>query len=177
MSIRLAAMPTAVQKTAELGSHNTHGEQQQQQQPQQDENSNSYNNNNNKGYCLVAPVDCSSAHREYRSCCAANRRRLCSTWPNCQRYPSLPPRPYPQHPLSPPPPFLPQRRSTAAWRSPDWWFVYFDWVKISFSTRAARRFRQCGRSKVTSPSRGRGISSSPDSLCCYCATPLRIVFF
>lgn len=103
MSIRLAAMPTAVQKTAELGSHNTHGEQQQQQQPQQDENSNSYNNNNNKGYCLVAPVDCSSAHREYRSCCAANRRRLCSTWPNCQRYPSLPPRPYPQHPLSPPP--------------------------------------------------------------------------
>lgn len=56
-------------------------------------------------------------------------------------------------PCLPPPPFLPQRRSTAAWRSPDWWFVYFDWVKISFSTRAARRFRQCGRSKVTSPSR------------------------
>lgn len=79
----------------------TQGEQ-QQQQPQPDENSNN-NNNNNKGYCLVAPVDCSSAHREYRSCCAANRRRLCSTWPNCQRYPSLPPRPYPQHPWTPPP--------------------------------------------------------------------------
>lgn len=94
-------MPTAVQKTAELGSHNTHGEQQlqQQQQPQPDENSNSYNSNNNKGYCLVAPVDCSSARGEYRSCCAGNRRRLCSTWPNCQRYLSLPPRPYPQHPF------------------------------------------------------------------------------
>lgn len=146
-------MPTAVQKTAELGSHKTHGEQQQQQQPQPDENSNSYNNNknnkNNKGYCLVAPVDCSSARGEYRSCCAANLAKL-------SKISQLAASTLSATPLwnFPPAPFHPQRRSTVAWRSPDWWFVYFDWVKISFSTRAARRFRQCGRSKVSSPSRG-----------------------